>query len=39
MQMMTQFVQVSANNNNNNNNPPPPPPPPQVDRLACFLRL
>jgi hypothetical protein len=39
MQMMTQFIQASANNNNNLLPPPPPPPPPQVDRLARFLRL
>jgi hypothetical protein len=39
MQMMTQFIQASANNMNNNNNPLPPPPPPQVDRLTRFPRL
>jgi hypothetical protein len=40
MQVMTQFIQASANfMNNNNNNPPLPPPPPQVDRLARFLKL
>jgi hypothetical protein len=39
MQIVTQFIQASANIMNNNNNMPLPPPPPQVDRLDRFLKL